>query len=418
MIKFYDTCALLSDYQRIFKENEHFYISSVTLEELEDIKSSSHKDEDIKYKARRLVRFLINNLDNFVVIRYSDSVEVLYKNILPNNNDSKIILSALYLGTRVNEPIEFFTEDLCCYLLANSVKSDKFIPHLLNEPYISDSYNGITILEPKEENISLFYNTYSSKGENPFNLSLNEYIIIPSEDLNSSTEIYKFNGECCEYVPYVSLQSRMFGEIKPKDFYQRCLIDSLRKNQLTVVRGAAGTGKSLLSLAYLFEQLERHRIDKIIIFCNTVAVNGAARLGFYPGEKNDKLLDSQIGNLLSSKLGSKIEVERLIDENKLVLVPLADIRGYDTTGMNAGIYISEAQNLDIELMRLALQRIGEDSICIIDGDDEAQVDLPLYAGSNNGIKRMLEVFKGKSFFGTVQLQNIYRSGIARIAQEM
>jgi phosphate starvation-inducible protein PhoH len=36
--------------------------------------------------------------------------------------------------------------------------------------------------------------------------------------------------------------------------------------------------------------------------------------------------------------------------------------------MNAGIYISEAQNLDIELMKLTLQRIGQDSICIIDGD--------------------------------------------------
>lgn len=35
-------------------------------------------------------------------------------------------------------------------------------------------------------------------------------------------------------------------------------------------------------------------------------------------------------------------VEKLIDENRLVLLPLSDIRGYDTTGMRAGIYISEA----------------------------------------------------------------------------
>jgi phosphate starvation-inducible protein PhoH len=57
-----------------------------------------------------------------------------------------------------------------------------------------------------------------------------------------------------------------------------------------------------------------------------------------------------------------------MDREKLILLPMSDIRGYDTTGMNAGIYISEAQNLDITLMKLALQRIGEDSICIIDGD--------------------------------------------------
>jgi phosphate starvation-inducible protein PhoH len=49
-----------------------------------------------------------------------------------------------------------------------------------------------------------------------------------------------------------------------------------------------------------------------------------------------------------------MEVERLINEGKLLLLPMADIRGYDTTNMNAGIYITEAQNLDIALMKLAL----------------------------------------------------------------
>ena len=85
-----------------------------------------------------------------------------------------------------------------------------------------------------------------------------------------------------------------------------------------------------------------HKIDKIIVFCNTVATKDSAKLGFYPGTRDEKLLDSQIGNLLSSKLGGKIEVERMIEEEKLVLLPLSDIRGYDTTGMKAGIYISEA----------------------------------------------------------------------------
>ena len=88
--------------------------------------------------------------------------------------------------------------------------------------------------------------------------------------------------------------------------------------------------------------IKRNKIDKIIVFCNTVATKNSAKLGFYPGTRDEKLLDSQIGNLLSSKFGDKMMVEKLIDENKLVLLPLSDIRGYDTTGMRAGIYISEA----------------------------------------------------------------------------
>lgn len=129
-------------------------------------------------------------------------------------------------------------------------------------------------------------------------------------------------------------------------------------------------------------------------------------------------MDSSIGNFLASKLGDSFEVERLIEQHKLVLLPMSDIRGYDTTGMNAGIYITEAQNLDISLMKLALQRIGEDSICILDGDDEAQVDMEIYAGDNNGLKRVSKVFSGADFYGEVTLQQIHRSKIAELAQKM
>ena len=131
-----------------------------------------------------------------------------------------------------------------------------------------------------------------------------------------------------------------------------------------------------------------------------------------------KLLDSQIGNLLSSKLGSKMIVEELIESEKLVLLPLSDIRGYDTSDMNAGIYISEAQNLDISLMKLALQRIGEDSRCIIDGDYNAQVDMIEFAGANNGMRRVSKVFRDKEIYGEIALKNIYRSQIALIAEDL
>lgn len=111
-------------------------------------------------------------------------------------------------------------------------------------------------------------------------------------------------------------------------------------------------------------------------------------------------------------------VEALIQQEKLVLLPLADARGYDTTGMRAGIYITEAQNLDIELMKLTLQRIGNDSICIIDGDDRAQVDDISFAGSNNGMRRVSQVFRGEEIYGEVTLNKIHRSKIAEIADKM
>ena len=138
----------------------------------------------------------------------------------------------------------------------------------------------------------------------------------------------------------------------------------------------------------------------------------------YPGTRDEKLLDSQIGNLLSSKFGGKIAVEQMIQQEQLVLLPLSDIRGYDTSGMRAGIYISEAQNLDIDLMKLTLQRIGEDSICIIDGDCKAQVDDVSFSGSNNGMRRVSEVFRGENIYGEITLKKIHRSRIAEIAEKL
>jgi predicted ribonuclease YlaK len=194
--------------------------------------------------------------------------------------------------------------------------------------------------------------------------------------------------------------------------------DSLIENKITMIKGPAGSGKTFLSLGYLLHLLTRHRIDRIIVFCNTVATKNSAKLGYYPGTRDEKLLDSQIGNLLTSKLGGRYIVEQMIQQEQLILLPMSDIRGYDTSGMRAGIYISEAQNLDIDLMKLTLQRIGEDSVCIIDGDCKTQVDDISFAGSNNGMKRASKVFRGTDVYGEITLKNIHRSKIATIAEEM
>ena len=210
------------------------------------------------------------------------------------------------------------------------------------------------------------------------------------------------------------------GEVKPYkgDIYQAMVSDSLMNNKITMIKGPAGAGKSHLAIGYLFSLLDRGKIDKIIIFCNTVATKNAAKLGFYPGSRDEKLLDSQIGNFLSSKIGGKIAVEQLIEQEKLLLLPMSDIRGYDTSGMNAGIYITEAQNLDVELLKLALQRVGEDSIIILDGDTRSQVDLVDYEGANNGMRRVSKVFRGEDIYGEVELKQIHRSRIAEIANRM
>lgn len=400
---FYDTCALINDQEVAFKEP--FVITDVTLYELEDIKTSRTKDEELKAKVRKLLKLLEQNPQQYTIV--ANSKNDFLQNY-ENKNDMKIIFTALEWSKE--HSFQFRTDDLACAFLARNAGL-QVITQLPQE----NEYLGYKKIVFENENDTVDFYSKMLDG-NIYNLEKNEYLLIYVKD--ELIDKQKWTGSYYEPVGYPVFESKFFGKIKPKDEYQAIALDSLKHNQMTLLRGPAGTGKSYLAMGYLLDRLEKGAIDKIIVFCNTVATAGSAKLGYYPGSRNEKLLDSQIGNFLASKLGGMQAVNNMISAEQLVLLPMSDIRGYDTTGMNAGIYITEAQNLDIELMRLALQRIGEDSICILDGDDNAQVDSVLYAGIHNGMKRVSQVFRGQPFYGEVTLKNIHRSKIAEIAQQM
>lgn len=400
---FYDTCALINDQEVAFKEP--FVIADVTLYELEDIKTSRTKDEELKVKVRKLLKLLEQNPQQYTIV--ANSKNDFLQNY-ENKNDMKIIFTALEWSKE--HSLQFRTDDLACAFLARNAGL-QVITQLPQE----NEYFGYKKIVFENENDTVDFYSKMLDG-NIYNLERNEYLLIYVKD--ELIDKQKWNGSYYEPVGYPVFESKFFGKIKPKDEYQAIALDSLKHNQMTLLRGPAGTGKSYLAMGYLLDRLEKGAIDKIIVFCNTVATAGSAKLGYYPGSRNEKLLDSQIGNFLASKLGGMQAVNNMISAEQLVLLPMSDIRGFDTTGMNAGIYITEAQNLDIELMRLALQRIGEDSICILDGDDNAQVDSVLYAGIHNGMKRVSQVFRGQPFYGEVTLKNIHRSRIAEIAQKM
>lgn len=412
--QFYDTCSLLLRAGNLFDEPEDFIISSITLQELENIKTSTNKDDNVKFSARQLLHDLDEHFGQYLIINYQNTyAQNITQRDFELTNDTKI-LSCYLECVRLfpEEKIVFITNDLALKSIARVFTSN--VQSLEEDK--SDDYTGYKEITMSDDCMSDFY---TNPSENEWNLQIGEYILVK----NTEGEIVDrlcWNGEYYRHLDYKSFNSRWFGEVKPikGDPYQQLACDSLVNNKITMLKGPAGTGKTYLALGFLLHMLDRGQIDKVIIFCNTVATKNSAKLGFYPGSRDEKLLDSQIGNLLISKLGDRIAVEELMDREKLILLPMSDIRGYDTTGMNAGIYISEAQNLDITLMKLALQRIGEDSICIIDGDAQTQVDDVHFAGANNGMRRASKIFRGSDVYGEVELKTIHRSKIAEIAQKM
>ena len=409
-MKFYDTNAILKLQDKIFEED--FIISSVTLQELEHIKVSRNKDDQVKYEARKALHVLDDNSDKYDVVVYDNAIEnyILGKN-MEITPDTKIVGSCAFI--KAMKDVVFVTDDIACKMIASKIFSLEV--ESVGENKL-DEYKGFVEKSLSEDEMAYFYEHLQ---ENVFDLYTNEYLILKN-DKNQIVDKFRWDG--CEYqnVKFPTIKSNYFGSVKPYngDIYQQMVLNSLSYNQVTMVKGAAGTGKSYLAIGYLMWLLEKRKIEKIIVFCNTVATANSAKLGYYPGTKDEKLIDSSIGNMLSAKLGDSFGLEQMIAQGKIQLLPLSDIRGFDTNGMSAGVYITEAQNMDISLMKLALQRIGEDSVCIIDGDYNAQVDLSQYAGSNNGMRRMSEVFRGQDFYGEVELQNIYRSRIAKIAELM
>lgn len=413
---FYDTCALMNMGESAF--DEPFMISAKTLSELESIKTDKRKDEQTRYKARHSSRLLSEH-------ESSKDITVVYtrdfhqdenfscRDYLPDSPDS-VICYAAWRAHNDNKEVVFCTDDICCKNIAHEI---------LNLPVCSskdilppDDYDGYKDVVPTDEELA---DVYAGTDENIFCLIPNQYLVT-RDTCGAITGLFKWTGDKHVPIEYKPYNTVMFGSIKAKndDPYQKLVFDALSSNKITMICGPAGTGKSYLALSYLFKLLESHKIDTIIVFTNPCATNGAAKLGFYPGTRDEKLIDSQIGNMLGSKLGDKIELQRLIDTRKILLLPFSDIRGFDTTKKNCAVYITEAQNLDVDMMKLAVQRIGEDSICIIDGDYDAQVDMDIYSGDNNGMKRLSKVFRGTEVYGEVKLKNIYRSRIAELAQAM
>lgn len=275
---FYDTCSLLDQGKYIFEKQKMFYISSITLKELEYIKTSASKDQDIKYKARRTIELLAKYEHNFGIITYEKDWDKELENypVLSDNNDSKIILSALHLKHNTNEDVLFITQDYFCKRIAAA--AGLTVEYILDEDLPYTGY--IEVTTSTDEELANFYNlTYSFKDNNSFDLLKNQYLIL-RDNMLKAIDYYKYDGEkYCRVPDFYCFESKQFGKVKPKDEYQLIAMDSLMKNKITVLRGPAGSGKSYLSMAFLFNQLEKGNIDKILIFCNTVAANGAAKLG-------------------------------------------------------------------------------------------------------------------------------------------
>lgn len=406
-MRFYDTNALLNQLEKAF--DEQFVCSTKTLQEIENIKTSDRKDQDVKYRARKLSHLLDEHKDKYEVVIPNDNIFDILKTYQLEVTPDNIIVACAYSYNQI-EKITFYTDDICCKLIAlqvfnlevDSVNKDKQI-----------NYKGFKEVMLSEDDMAYFYENIKN---NIYNLMINEYVVIKN-DKGEEVDCYRWDGE--NYVPLHKkpIKSMSFGDkLKPKDIYQSMVIDSIIKNTITAISGKAGSGKSLLALMVAMHLIDTGKYDRLVVMFNPTKTRGANDLGFYAGGFVDKAMQNSIGQILTTKFGDRFAVDVLIQQEKLKLVSMSDARGMEIRD-NEILYITECQNTSIDLLKLCLSRASANCKIIIEGDYSSQVDSYLFDGSKNGMKRAIEVLKGEDIFGYVELQNVWRSKIAALVDK-
>ena len=157
------------------------------------------------------------------------------------------------------------------------------------------------------------------------------------------------------------------------------------ENQIVIITGRAGCGKSLVSAQTALDFMFKKQFDKILV--TRAAVEVGHSLGFLPGSLNEKFnpyLEAFQENLV--KCYDKVRIEELIQDGKVQALPVQFIRGKTIDDV---LVVEEAQNLTKAEMLAILTRLGKNGRIIINGDNE-QKDI---RDPFNGLSYVIELSK-------------------------
>lgn len=186
------------------------------------------------------------------------------------------------------------------------------------------------------------------------------------------------------------------------DEEQTAALQEIHKNDITVLIGKAGSGKTYTACAAGLQMLLQGQVDKIIMTRSTVSTDD---LGFLPGGLEEKFLPYLSPITCNfEKLYAKPHIDAFIKQDRIQMVPLQFTRGitYDYSF----VIIDEAQNMDIKQLKMCLSRIGSESKIVLLGDLD-QCDLKRL--SDSGLPKIIDFnIEG---FGVIELLNEHRKPI-------
>ncbi len=434
-----DTNIILHDYKAIrkFQEND-LVIPIAVIEELDKFKKGN---DALNYNARGFMRDINKLTENrtfgprgvpigkklgFIKIEPNHPFKPEFKDMFMDDiQDHRILATAMWV--RDNNPDRFValvTKDINLRLKAKAAG-------MIAQDYLSDRIEEDR-LENTQREVILMDGMSSDKIQA---LAYGQDNSIPWQEVTDKepkpNQLYKFSwsGEtvCARYDAgrevIALVRSREAYGIKPRNDEQKFALDACLnpKIQLVSLTGGAGTGKTLIALASALEQ--EKDFDQIILSRPTVILGGQD-IGFLPGDQKAKMspyLQPLMDNLEVIKgnfrPGSKqaLRIENLLKDEKLLISPLAYIRGRSLG--KVFFIIDEAQNLTPHEIKTIITRAGEGTKMVFTGDI-FQIDQPYLDQWSNGLTHLGEKMDGQALFQHVFLRKGERSELSEIAAKL
>lgn len=433
-----DTSVILYAHNSIMNFAEHNVVIPITvLEELDQFK----KGNDTKnFEAREFIRLLDklsadNRIDewtplngktrgDFKVMMYHPENERNANEIFgENKNDHKILNVALHLQEKEkSKRVILVSKDINLRLKAKSLNIQaedyetgkiKNITELENTgKYVMDNVDPEAINKLYEQGFvesKLILGTRKRKS--------NAYYILKS-DKNSVLAFYNSEENVLERV-----DKRLAYNIKPKNAEQTFALHAIMNPDIKLVsiQGVAGTGKTLLALA---GALEQRREYKQIFLARPIVPLSNKDIGYLPGDIKSKLnpyMEPLWDNLKFIQNQYKEtdkefqKITELVNQEKLVIQPLAYIRGRSLS--NIFFIVDEAQNLTPHEIKTIISRAGENTKIIFTGD-VFQIDTPYLDSQSNGLSYLIDRVKDHPLYAHIKLEKGERSELANLANEL
>lgn len=175
------------------------------------------------------------------------------------------------------------------------------------------------------------------------------------------------------------------------------------ENQIVIITGRAGSGKSLVGAVTALDFLNTKQCDKILVTRSAIEVGRS--LGFLPGNLDDKFnvyIEALIENLY--KCSDKLKIDDFVKNDKIKGLPVQYIRGKTIDDV---LLVEESQNLTPKEMEAIITRLGKTGKIIINGDS-AQRD------TNDGVTGLdfiIDLSKHIPGIVHIKLKENHRSGL-------